>query len=101
MRSRAFQIGQAAQCAQGAGIEPMGVLDDEQRRPVSCGLLHREHPDHREEFTVGAEIGFIAELAQRRFEQRRRVEPGAVDDRAFLIVVARIDKMLDKRGFAG
>ena len=99
--SRALEIGQAAQRPQGAGIQSMRVLDDEQRRLVICGLLQREHTQHRQHFIVGTEIGIVAKLLQRGLEQSRGIEAAAVDHRAFLVIVARNDEMLDKRGFAG
>ncbi len=79
----------------------MRVLDHEQGWPMFRRLLQREHANHCEQLVVGSEIGLVAKLLQRGFEQSCVVEPGAVDYRAFLVVVMRLDKMPDKCGFAG
>ncbi len=68
---------------------------------MACCLVLREHAQHREEFVIGVEIGFVTELAQRRVEQSACVEPGAIDDGAFLVLVAQVDKVPYQRGFAG
>jgi hypothetical protein len=99
--SDAFKIGQAAQRAQSAGIEPVSVFDNQQWRLVFRCLLQCEHTDHRKEFTVGPKIGFVAELPQCSFEQSCSVESCTIDHCALLIVVARIDEMLDESGFSG
>ncbi len=79
----------------------MRVLDDEQRWLVGRRLVEGEDAQHREEFVVGVEVGLVPELAQRHLEQGGRVEPGAVHDGTFLVIVAQVDKVADQRRFAG
>ncbi len=91
------EFGQGPECFVG---QVLRILDNQNRALAGGCLLQREHPQHREQLSLGAEVYVVAELPQCRFEETHRGQVRAIDDSESAIFVQIFRKMSQQRGLA-